>query len=46
MFKEGSIKMQEVARRSGFESPSYFSSVFKRLEGLSPEQFKKIHGIR
>ncbi len=46
MFKEGSIKMQEVARRSGFESPSYFSSVFKRLEGLSPEHFKKIHGIR
>ncbi|MGO4540531.1 AraC family transcriptional regulator [Paenibacillus sp. 2TAB19] len=46
MFHESDIKMNEIARRVGFDSPSYFSSVFKRLEGLSPEQFKKIHGMR
>ncbi|MCF2938477.1 AraC family transcriptional regulator [Paenibacillus alkaliterrae] len=46
MFHESDIKMHEIAQRVGFDSPSYFSSVFRRLEGLSPEQFKKIHGIR
>ncbi len=46
MFHEGEIKMNEIARRVGFDSPSYFSSVFRRVEGLSPEQFKKIHGMR
>lgn len=46
MFHESDIKMHEIARRVGFDSPSYFSSVFRRVEGLSPEQFKKIHGMR
>lgn len=46
MFKESGIRMHEIAMRVGFDSPSYFSSVFKRLERLSPEQFKRIHGIR
>lgn len=46
MFRESDLKMNEIARRVGFDSPSYFSSVFKRLEGLSPEQFKRIHGMR
>ncbi|MGO4183793.1 AraC family transcriptional regulator [Paenibacillus sp. MCAF9] len=46
MFRESEIKMHEISQRVGFDSPSYFSSVFRRLEGLSPEQFKKIHGMR
>ncbi len=46
MFNESDVKMHEIARRVGFDTPSYFSSVFRRLEGLSPEQFKKIHGMR
>ncbi|TFE28549.1 AraC family transcriptional regulator [Cohnella luojiensis] len=45
MFREPSLKMQEIAARVGFENPSYFSSVFKKLEGMSPEQFKKSHGM-
>jgi len=46
MFNESGIKLQRIAQLVGFDSPSYYSAVFKRLEGLSPEQFKKIHGIR
>ncbi|WP_141500306.1 AraC family transcriptional regulator [Paenibacillus luteus] len=46
MFRESDIRMHEIAHRVGFDSPSYFSSVFRQLEGLSPEQFKKIHGMR
>ncbi|MFC5467942.1 AraC family transcriptional regulator [Cohnella suwonensis] len=44
MFREPGIKMREVAAKVGFDNPSYFSSVFKRIEGMSPEQFKLSHG--
>ncbi|MFD1956585.1 AraC family transcriptional regulator [Paenibacillus thailandensis] len=46
MFLESDVRMSEVAKRVGFDSASYFSSVFRRIEGLSPEQFKKMHGMR
>jgi len=36
------LKLQEVAKRSGFDSPSYFSSVFRKIEGVSPETFRKV----
>lgn len=44
MFREPGLRMQEIAVRVGFDTPSYFSSVFKKVEGMSPEQFKKSHG--
>lgn len=46
MFYESNVRMSEIARRVGFESASYFSAVFRRIEGHSPEQFKKMHGMR
>lgn len=46
IFREPDSKIQEIASKVGFDNPSYFSSVFKRIEGMSPEQFKKFHGIR
>lgn len=46
IFREPDIRIQEIASRAGFENPSYFSSVFKKVEGMSPEQFKKFHGMR
>jgi AraC family transcriptional regulator of arabinose operon len=45
MFLGREYKMHEIAFMVGFESASYFSSVFKKLENMSPEQFKKMHGI-
>ncbi|WP_182300428.1 AraC family transcriptional regulator [Cohnella cholangitidis] len=44
MFREPGLKMQEIAARVGFDTPSYFSYVFKKSEGMSPEQFKRAHG--
>lgn len=38
-------KLKDIARLAGFEHPSYFSTVFKRLEGRTPEEFKQSHGI-
>ncbi|WP_173275368.1 AraC family transcriptional regulator [Paenibacillus sp. NEAU-GSW1] len=46
MFRESEHKLNDIASMVGFDSASYFSSVFRKLEGISPEQFKKIHGIR
>jgi AraC family transcriptional regulator of arabinose operon len=46
MFRDPGMKMQEIATRVGFDNASYFSSVFKRISGMSPEQFKKFHGMR
>jgi AraC family transcriptional regulator of arabinose operon len=46
MFREPGLKMQDIASRVGFDNASYFSSVFKRIVGKSPEQFKKFHGMR
>ncbi|QAY66585.1 AraC family transcriptional regulator [Paenibacillus protaetiae] len=46
MFYESRIPLHEIARRVGFDSASYFSSVFKKQEGITPEQFKKLHGMR
>ncbi|RKP57229.1 AraC family transcriptional regulator [Cohnella endophytica] len=44
MFREPDAKIRDIAERVGFDNPSYFSSVFRKLEGLSPEQFKGSHG--
>lgn len=46
MFREGNLPIREIARRVGFENPSYFGAVFKRLEGQSPERFKRMHGLK
>lgn len=40
MLQEPQLKLREVALRAGFDSPSYFSCVFKKIEGISPEQFR------
>lgn len=46
MLRESERKLHEIAKAVGFEHPSYFSSVFRRLEGKSPAQFMKLHGLR
>lgn len=38
-----SMKIQDIIERTGFKSESYFCSVFKKQEGISPGQFRKKH---
>ncbi|MCD8367647.1 MAG: response regulator [Clostridiales bacterium] len=33
------LKIYEISERVGFESSSYFSKVFKKLEGVSPREY-------
>ncbi len=36
-----SIKLSEVAKRSGFSSESYFCSTFKKIEKQTPQEFRE-----
>lgn len=45
MLLNPSTKMHLIAKEAGYDHPSYFCTVFKRLEGMTPEQFKKSHGL-
>lgn len=38
---EPKTKVHEIGRRVGFESDSYFATVFKKFEGVSPKQFRE-----
>lgn len=40
MLQNPRLKLREVAASVGIDSPSYFSSVFRKIEGISPEQFR------
>lgn len=40
------LKLSEIARKSGFNDTSYFCAVFKKHEGITPVDFRKLHGIK
>lgn len=37
------LAIGEVARRVGYENPSYFNTVFRRSEGISPGMFRQMY---
>lgn len=37
------LKISDVAKKVGFESTSYFCSIFKSKEGISPKNFKNLY---
>nr|WP_255536236.1 helix-turn-helix transcriptional regulator [Planococcus beigongshangi] len=45
LMKETEVPLDEVARLSGFGTASYFSSVYKKHENLTPSQYRqgKLH---
>jgi AraC family transcriptional regulator of arabinose operon len=45
LFEYPGMTVNDVSRAAGYNSTSYFCAVFKRLEDLSPEKFRKIHGM-
>ena len=40
-FQDGGVKTYEVAYKVGFRDEKYFSSVFKKLTGMSPSEYKR-----
>lgn len=43
MLQEPDLNLVTVGERCGYESLNYFSSVFRKLEGMSPGEYKKLH---
>lgn len=35
------MKLVDIAAKSGFDSPSYFTTFFKKMTGVSPQHFRK-----
>lgn len=42
LFKNSTLNVKSVAQMCGFDDPYYFSRVFKKLTGASPEKWKEI----
>jgi AraC family transcriptional regulator, arabinose operon regulatory protein len=45
MVQNPELPVSEVAEMCGYESLNYFCSVFRRLEGVSPGHYRKLHGV-
>ncbi len=41
LLRDPKRKIHDVARRVGFESDSYFSTVFRKYEGISPRRYRE-----
>lgn len=46
MLRNKELPIQFISDRTGFSSPDYFSSTFRRLEGISPSQYRQKEDIR
>jgi AraC family transcriptional regulator, arabinose operon regulatory protein len=44
LLQEPTTKIHDIGVRVGFESDSYFATVFKRYEGTSPRRFRETNG--
>ena len=43
ILREGRTPLAEVATHVGFETQSHFTSVFRRLSGVTPKHYREIH---
>ncbi len=39
------LKVKEVAAAVGFKDPSYFCAVFKKAEGMTPDDFRRVNAF-
>lgn len=46
LLKDFNLPVGQIAKMAGYNNPSYFCSVFKKHEGLTPQEFRKIHSDR
>lgn len=44
--REGVVSIKEICYEVGYNDPNYFSRVFKKVEGLSPTEYKSRYGGR
>lgn len=44
-FGENKQSIKEIAQLSGYRDSSHFIAAFGKAEGMTPEQFRKLHGL-
>jgi len=42
MLRKTNVPIIEIALEIGYESPSHFAQVFRRVTGVSPRDYKKL----
>jgi len=43
LLAEGKLSIDRVARECGFEDSGYFRRLFRRIEGMTPKSYRKMH---
>ena len=44
LLEKGDLNISEIAYKVGYSEPKYFSNVFKKLEGVTPTEYKRAAG--
>ena len=44
LIRTGDLPLAEIARQTGFASPGYFSTVFRRCVGMTPGDYRRRMG--
>jgi len=44
LLEDPSLRISEIAERVGYADTAHFSRVFKKLEGISPGEWRNLHG--
>ncbi|MFD0712750.1 helix-turn-helix domain-containing protein [Paenibacillus sp. GCM10027626] len=43
LLRESDYKIYEIARMAGYEYPPYFTKIFRKSLGMSPQQYRDLH---
>jgi len=43
LLRESDCKIYEIARMTGYEYPPYFTKIFRKSLGMSPQQYRDLH---
>jgi len=46
LIKYDKYNIETIGNMVGFENASYFGAVFRKHEGISPGNFRKLHGLQ
>ena len=46
LIRQGNAKIYEIAEMVGIRDPNYFSALFKKIQGLSPSEYKSLIGTQ
>jgi two-component system response regulator YesN len=42
---DGSMQIQEIAEKVGFDDPNYFAKIFKKISGVTPREYQSLFWV-